>query len=73
MLVVSDAKTMINYGNAYTSMVEKAEDAFGAIVAFEAIFCFVVSVVHFYLFTPIVAVSRLGQSEQVRRLADGCT
>ncbi len=64
--MVSDAETMINYGNAFASLVEKTNDAFGGAVAFDAVVCFVASVVHFYLFTPIVAISRLWQPKQVQ-------
>ena len=65
LIVISDAATMIGYGNAFASIVEKANQTFGSLLCFEAIFCFVMSVVHFYLFTPIVTVTRLWESEQV--------
>ena len=65
LIVISDAETMIGYGNAFASMVEKSNQTFGSLLCLEAVFCFVMSVIHFYLFTPIVTVTRLWDSEQV--------
>jgi hypothetical protein len=56
---------MIDYGNAFASMVDKSCDALGAAAAFESLVCFVASLVHFYLVTPIVALSNLRQPEEV--------
>jgi hypothetical protein len=64
--VISDAETMISYGNAFASMVEKSNETFGQIILFESVFCFVMSVIHFYLFTPIVSLYKLWQPEQVK-------
>ena len=62
---------MIDFGNAFASIVEKTNDGVGSVAAFEAVASFVFSVVHVYLFTPIVALSGLWKPEQVRSYALG--
>jgi len=72
MIVISDAETVIGYGNAFASMVEKANSTFGDLIWTEYLLCFLAFIVHFYLFTPIVNLAGLWNPTQLGFLLCFC-
>jgi hypothetical protein len=73
MIVVSDAETVVGYGNAFASMVEKANSTFGDLIWIEYLICFVASIVHLYLFTPITSLALLWEPGQIAFLVCFCS
>lgn len=72
MIVVSDPETVVGYGNAFASMVEKANCTFGELIWIEYLICFIASIVHFYLFTPITYLATLWDPGQIAYLVCFC-